>query len=59
MILDDARFEMRLARDAADLRLAQALRYEVFVAELGADGPLVDHAARLEADRFDLALDLA
>ena len=38
MILDDARFEMRLARDAADLRLAQALRYEVFVAELGADG---------------------
>jgi putative hemolysin len=53
MILDDARFEMRLARDAADLRLAQALRYEVFVAELGADGPLVDHTARLEADRFD------
>ncbi|MBI1417990.1 MAG: GNAT family N-acetyltransferase [Limimaricola sp.] len=46
-------FEVRLARDAADLRAAQALRYEVFVAELGGDGPLVDHAARLERDRFD------
>lgn len=53
MVLDDTRFEMRLARDEADLKLAQALRYEVFVAELGAGGPLVDHAARLEADRFD------
>jgi putative hemolysin len=32
---------------------AQRLRYEVFVAELGGDGPLVDHAERLERDAFD------
>lgn len=32
---------------------AQRLRYEVFVAELGADGPLVDHEARLERDDLD------
>lgn len=53
MALIEGRFELRLAQDDADLRAAQRLRYEVFVAELGADGPLVDHDARLEADRFD------
>lgn len=53
MFIDDAQFELRLARDATDLALAQSLRYEVFVAELGGDGPLVDHTARREADRFD------
>jgi putative hemolysin len=46
-------FEARLARNAEDLRAAQALRYEVFVEELGGDGGLTDHAARLERDRFD------
>lgn len=46
-------FELRLARGEEDLRLAQNLRYEVFVAELGGDGEMVDHARRLEADRFD------
>lgn len=44
---------LRLARDARDLRAAQRLRYRVFVQELGADGPLVDHAAELERDAFD------
>lgn len=53
MFIDDAQFELRLARGPADLALAQGLRYEVFVAELGGDGALVDHDARLEADRFD------
>ena len=43
----------RLARGEADLLAAQRLRYEVFVAELGGDGPLVDHARRLERDAFD------
>jgi len=46
-------FELRLARSDEDLRAAQRLRYEVFVAELGGDGPLVDHHARLEKDEFD------
>lgn len=49
----EPRFEVRVAGSPADLRAAQRLRYEVFVAELGGDGPLVDHAERLERDRFD------
>ncbi|WP_434287037.1 GNAT family N-acetyltransferase [Celeribacter sp. SCSIO 80788] len=46
-------FQLRFARDADDLRAAQRLRYRVFVEELGSDGEMVDHAAQLEADRFD------
>jgi len=46
-------FELRLAESEDDLRHAQRLRYRVFVQELGGDGPLVDHAAGLEKDRFD------
>ena len=50
-------FATRLAQTPEDRRAAQRLRYEVFVAELGGDGPLVDHANRLEADRFDAFAD--
>ncbi|WP_425050523.1 GNAT family N-acetyltransferase [Psychromarinibacter sp. S121] len=46
-------FEVRLARGADELRAAQALRYSVFVEELGGSGPMVDHEARLERDEFD------
>lgn len=46
-------FSVRLAKDAEDIAAAQRLRYDVFVAELGGDGALVDHEARLERDRFD------
>lgn len=46
-------FTLRLARDEADIRAAQRLRYRVFVDELGGDGALVDHDAGLERDRFD------
>ncbi|MGX0976396.1 putative hemolysin [Roseovarius sp. MBR-51] len=46
-------FRVKLAESPEDLRAAQRLRYEVFVTELGGDGPLVDHVARLECDRFD------
>jgi len=53
MIAEDAAFALRLARDDRDLRAAQRLRYEVFVEELGGDGALVDHDARLERDAFD------
>lgn len=53
MISDDAPFVLRLAQDARDLQAAQRLRYEVFVAELGGTGPMVDHKARLEVDEFD------
>lgn len=44
---------VRLASDEADHAAALRLRYRVFVEELGADGPLVDHKARIERDEFD------
>lgn len=46
-------FRTRLAHCADDLLMIQRLRYDVFVKELGADGPMVDHSAQLEKDRFD------
>jgi putative hemolysin len=49
----DVQFTVRLATDKADLHAAQRLRYDVFVSELGGDGPLVDHEAKLERDRLD------
>jgi len=53
MSATEPRFELRLAQSASDIRAAQRLRYDVFVSELGGDGSLVDHAQRLERDRFD------
>ena len=47
MPADDAPYIVRLARDARDLRAAQRLRYRVFVTELGATGPMVDHENQL------------
>lgn len=44
---------VKIARSPADLRAAQRLRYQVFVDELGGDGPLVDHDAKLERDIYD------
>jgi len=46
-------FSTRLAVSDADIQHAHALRYTVFVEELGADGPLIDHVARREQDQFD------
>jgi L-ornithine Nalpha-acyltransferase len=57
MIVEDRPLVLRLASDTRDLRAAQRLRYAVFVEELGGDGPMVDHAARLEADRLDPLFD--
>ena len=53
MTADDPPIVLRLAESEADLLSAQRLRYEVFIEELGGDGPLVDHAERLERDAFD------
>ncbi|MBO9472203.1 GNAT family N-acetyltransferase [Shimia sp. R10_1] len=50
-------FKVKLAESDAELRAAQHLRYQVFVKELGADGPMVDHAQELEKDRFDPKFD--
>lgn len=58
-------YVVKLAESDEELRAAQRLRYEVFVAELGGGGALVDHENRLERDRFDpycdhlILLDLA
>ena len=54
---EDPFYELMLARTDADLHAAQRLRYRVFVQELGADGPMVDHAAGLERDAFDAICD--
>jgi putative hemolysin len=53
MTADATPYALRLAATDEDLIAAQRLRYEVFVAELGGNGPLVDHAKRLERDAFD------
>lgn len=54
---DNSFFHIRIATDETDLLAAQRLRYQVFVEELGGDGPLVDHQARLERDEFDAVVD--
>ncbi|WP_299030460.1 GNAT family N-acyltransferase [uncultured Sulfitobacter sp.] len=48
-----AEFTVKLAETESELQAAQRLRYEVFVRELGAAGPLVDHDQQLERDRYD------
>lgn len=53
MTAQDPPYTLRLATTPEDLTAAQRLRYEVFVAELGGTGPMVDHANRLERDAFD------
>lgn len=46
-------FTVKIAETEDELRAAQALRYDVFVQELGGGGDMVDHEAGLERDRFD------
>ena len=46
-------FDVLFASTAEHLRAVQMLRYDVFVRELGGDGPMVDHAHCLEQDQFD------
>lgn len=53
LLAEDTVYTLRLATEAPDLLGAQRLRYRVFVQELGAEGPLVDHEAQLERDEFD------
>ncbi|GAA3876495.1 GNAT family N-acetyltransferase [Celeribacter arenosi] len=53
MSATDSLFRLRFAQTDEDIRAAQRLRYRVFVEELGSDGPMVDHDAKLERDAFD------
>lgn len=57
MLAEETAYALRLATAPQDVRAAQRLRYRVFVQELGADGPLVDHVAGLERDEFDPLFD--
>lgn len=50
-------FDVSLASCLTDVKAAQRLRYDVFVAELGATGPLINHEDRLEIDPFDNCAD--
>ncbi len=56
-VVGKPKFRVMLAATEADIRAAQALRYRVFVTELGSDGALVDHEAKLERDQFDAHCD--
>jgi L-ornithine Nalpha-acyltransferase len=53
MSAENTPYVVRLATTPQDLTAAQRLRYQVFVRELGGDGPLVDHENGLERDAFD------
>jgi len=44
---------IKFAETPGELRAAQKLRYDIFVREMGADGPYIDHATGLESDPFD------
>ncbi|WP_120501479.1 GNAT family N-acetyltransferase [Roseovarius sp. EL26] len=54
---DRPRYHVTVAQNEPDVRKAQRLRYQVFVEELGSDGPMVDHQNRLEVDQFDSYFD--
>ncbi|NAZ36806.1 GNAT family N-acetyltransferase [Rubellimicrobium sp. CFH 75288] len=48
------RYSVRMAATETDLRAAQALRYRIFVEEMGVrGGALTDPVRRLERDRYD------
>ncbi|HEX2526711.1 MAG TPA: GNAT family N-acyltransferase [Geminicoccus sp.] len=51
--LADSALELRLTRDERDVAAAQALRYRVFVEEMGATVSRACHAVRREIDPFD------
>ena len=53
MSAKDPDFHLKIAETAAEIEAAQRLRYHVFVKELGANGPNIDHSLTLEADRYD------
>jgi putative hemolysin len=57
MQAEDSLYTLRLAASAQDVAAAQRLRYDVFVRELGADGPFADHQAGVERDAFDAISD--
>lgn len=50
-------FSVRIAETEDELRAAQALRYDIFVRELGGNGAQVDHDCGLERDDFDAFAD--
>ncbi len=53
MRLDSGRYTVRVAENEDEIAAAQALRYRVFVEEMGATPSPEDAALRRERDRFD------
>jgi len=53
MITSQPHLHVRLATSEQDYLSAARLRYEVFVRELGGDGPLVEHERCVERDHYD------
>ncbi len=53
MPIENSQFDVRLARNADEIRAAQRLRYEVFVEEMGAKASAAASELRLERDEFD------
>lgn len=52
-ILKRNTFKIRLATSAAEIRIAQKLRYLVFHQEMGAKLSVEDHSEKIESDSFD------
>jgi len=50
-------FQLKFANSPSDLQAAQRLRYQVFVAEMGASPMNVDHIGQREQDDFDPFVD--
>ncbi len=57
MLTPSPSLTVRIATRPADVVAAQRLRYQVFVKELGGNGPMVDHLAGIEQDAFDPSCD--
>jgi putative hemolysin len=57
MNAEDRHFRLKLAETPEERVAAQRLRYRVFVTELGASGPTVDHETQTESDDFDAYYD--
>ncbi len=51
--IEQNQFAVRFAKNAAEIKAAQRLRYRVFVEEFGAPAKSADHHEHLEADEFD------
>ena len=55
--IEAGHLEVRLARTAEELKASQALRYQIYVGEIGAKPTPENEAAKLDRDQFDPVCD--